>query len=307
MTKLIFMGTPAFAVPSLQALHAAGHAIVAVYCQPPRPAGRGHQLQKSPVQVAAEALGLPVRTPEKLRGEALEELLATEADLITVVAYGLLLPKVLVESRVCLNVHPSALPRWRGAAPLPRTILAGDTVTDVCIMQLDSGMDTGPVRYREQFMVELHETTADLHDKCAKYGSLMLREVVGNLEAYPPVPQSTEGITHAAKITPDMRPIDWNKSNKDVHNHIRALSPQPGATCTHHGEVLKVLKSTTAWDSAPVGTPAGTILKVLPEALIVACGEKSVKLLTLQRAGKQALPVAEFLQGYTLQAGDILA
>lgn len=302
--KLIFMGTPAFALPSLQALIESSHEVVGVYTQPPRPAGRGKKLSPSPVQTLAEAHHIPVHTPTRLKDDALATLLATPCDAIVVVAYGLLLPPALVNRQdvPCLNVHPSALPRWRGAAPIQHTLLAGNKVTEVCIMQLDTGMDTGPVYQREQFMVQRDDTYGNLHDKLARYGALMLLDVLDHFASAVATPQPAEGATLAPKITPEMRPVNWNNPAGQVHDHIRALAPTPGATCQHGEHTLKILHSAFCFDEGP----AGEIIKIEQDGIVVGCGEKSVKLLTLQRAGKQALPAADFVKGYPLTIGDRL-
>jgi methionyl-tRNA formyltransferase len=300
--KLIFMGTPAFALPSLQALLESTHDIVCVYTQPPRPAGRGKKLSPSPIQNLAEEHNIPVRTPRRLRDEALEELRATPCDAIVVVAYGLLLPQPALDHAPCLNVHPSALPRWRGPAPIQHTLLAGDKTTEICIMQLDAGMDTGPVYQCEQFMVQRDDTYGDLHDKLAKYGALMLVDVLDHFTSAVATPQPNEGITLAPKITPDMRSINWKNPAGQVHNHIRALSPTPGATCRHGPTTLKILRSTFCFEEGAVGE----ILNIEDDGIVVGCGEKSVKLLTLQRPGKQAMAAGEFTKGYPLQMGDKL-
>ncbi|PIZ29706.1 MAG: methionyl-tRNA formyltransferase [Alphaproteobacteria bacterium CG_4_10_14_0_8_um_filter_53_9] len=240
--RVIFMGSPAFAVPSLRALHAAGHEITAVYTQPPRPKGRGQQVQPTDVQLAAENLGLGdrVRCPARLRDEALDELLATPCDVICVVAYGLLLPKALVDSRVCLNVHPSALPRWRGAAPLQWTLLSGDKTSELCVMRLDEGMDTGPVYCRIPLTVEENDTYGQLHDRAAAMGASALVDVVARLSELTPLPQNSEGATHARKLTKDDARLDLSRSALEIHNTIRALTPSPHAFLEHEGVRIKV-------------------------------------------------------------------
>lgn len=300
--RLIFMGSPDFAIPSLQALLESEHDIVCVYTQPPRPAGRGQKMRNTPIHDLAQKHGLEVRTPKRLRNQALEELQATECDAIAVVAYGLLLPKGVLQHAPCLNVHPSALPRWRGPAPLQHTVLNGDPTTEVCIMQLDEGMDTGPVYRRESFAVGADETVGELHDRLSKEGGRMLRHVLDDFAHQTAQKQPEEGVCIAPKITPDMRPIDWAKPAQDVHNHIRGMSPFPSAT-SHHGETpLKILKSHLTQGS---GKP-GTILKAGKNDIVVACGEGAVCLTKLQRPGKQAMDAQAFLQGYPLHIGDSL-
>lgn len=296
MAKVVFMGSPAFAVPSLHALHTAGHEIVAVYTQPPRPAGRGHKLQPTAVHEAAEDLGLAVVHPEKLRGEALETVLALEADVFCVVAYGLLLPKALVDTRLCLNVHPSALPRWRGAAPLQWTLLAGDPTTDICVMQLDAGMDTGPVVARQSFSVPQDMNLAELHNVTAVKGAEMLVEVVNNLPEIHPVPQAGEA-THAVKITSEMRRIDWTRPVREIHNQIRGIYPLAQAALGD--EVFKILRSevNTLWIHKRLGEP-GEVIGMDSTGIAVACGTGVLKLTELQRAGGKAGNAADVLRGW---------
>ena len=302
--KVIFMGSPAFAVPSLHAVHDACE-IIAVYSQPPRPAGRGQKLQKTPVHAAAEALGLEVRTPERLRGDDLDALLALNCDAICVVAYGLLLPKRLVDARLCLNVHPSALPRWRGAAPLQWTLLAGDPQTDVCIMQLDEGMDTGPVFARIPLDVPRDTTLGELHDACARIGADALVAVLAELPGIRPVAQEGNP-THARKLTGDDRRIDWRQPAAAVHDRIRGLSPAPGAFFMFGEEMVKVLGSRESNIRQPDTAP-GTVASVDAKGLGVVCGDGVVLWLTgIQRPGKRALPVAEVLPGWDLKTGDRL-
>lgn len=299
MAKIVFMGSPAFAVPSLMALHAAGHEIVAVYSQPPRPAGRGHKLQPTAVHEAAEDLGLAVFTPEKLKGADLDFVLGLEADVFCVVAYGLLLPKALVDNHLCLNVHPSALPRWRGAAPLQWTLIAGDPTTDICVMQLDEGMDTGPVVKREAFGLPSDLTLGELHDATALRGAQMLVEVVNNLGSIQPVFQTGEA-THAPKITGEMRAIDWSKPVMDVHNLVRGLSPAPGATAKLGDEVFKILKTEVnqLWVHKVMGEP-GEVMGMDSTGVVIACATGAVKLVEMQRAGGKAGPAGELARGWS--------
>lgn len=296
------MGSPAFAVPSLKALHAAGHEIVCVYTQPPRPAGRGQKDQPTAVQMAATDLGITdIRCPVKLRGEDLGMLLATGCDAICVVAYGLLLPKALVDARLCLNVHPSALPRWRGAAPIQHTLLAGDGATEVCIMKLDEGMDTGPVFGRTPLTVSPTMTAGELHDLCAEVGAIELGKVLSQLPGLEAVPQVGHA-THAGKITAEMKPIDWTRTAWEAHNHIRALSPSPGATMAVKGEVVKVLRSRVEPGTGAPGTVVG-----VADGLDVACGDGVARLLEIQRPGKKAMGILEALNGWGLKVGDSVA
>ena len=298
--KLVFMGSPAFAVPSLRMIHAAGHEIACVYTQPPRPAGRGQKPQPTAVEAAARELGIAdIRSPERLKGEALETLLATDADALCVVAYGLLLPKALVDSRLCLNVHPSALPRWRGAAPLQWTVLSGDGATEVCVMRLDEGMDTGPVYSRTPLAVSPNMTTGELHDRCADVGAVELGKVLSLLSTLRPVPQVGHA-THAPKIAPDMKPIDWTKTAHEVHNHIRGLSPSPGATLTMRGEVVKALRSRVEPGTGAPGEVVG-----VADGLDIATGDGVVRILELQRPGKTAMAAVEVLKGWGIKVGEV--
>lgn len=296
MARIVFMGSPAFALPSLRALHAAGHEIVAVYTQPPRPAGRGQKLQPTPIHALAEELGLPVLHPEKLRGEALDAVLAIDADVFCVVAYGLLLPKALVESRLCLNVHPSTLPRWRGAAPLQWTLIAGDSHTDICVMQLDEGMDTGPVVARKSMAVPQDMNLAELHDITAAKGAEMLTDVVAKLDQIRPVAQVGEA-THAAKITSEMRRINWTQPAADIHNLVRGIYPMAQAALGN--EVFKILRTevNTLWIHKRMGEP-GEIIGMDNTGVAVACGVGVVKLTEMQRAGGKPGAAGDIARGW---------
>lgn len=295
LKRVVFMGSPAFAVPSLQALVAAGHTMVAVYTQPPRPAGRGQKEQKTAVHLAAEALGLGalVRHPERLRGEDLQAVMALEADVFAVVAYGLLLPREMVENRVCLNVHPSALPRWRGAAPIQHTVLNGDLETEVCVMRLEAGMDTGPVYDRTPLAVGADMTSGELHDVCARIGAERLAYLVENVHEMTPIAQVGEP-TLAVKITSDIRPIDWRKTAAEVHNKVRGLAPAPGATAEVGGEIIKILRS-QLFDGK--GNP-GVISAANAAGVVVGCGAGAVRICEIQRAGKKAMAAAEVARGW---------
>ncbi len=245
--KIIFMGTPEFSVPVLDALHRT-HEIVAVYCQPPRPAGRGKADRPSPVQVRAEALGLPVRHPVSLRSQdAIRDLAALRADVAVVVAYGLILPQAVLDApRLgCLNIHASLLPRWRGAAPIQRAIMAGDRETGVCIMQMEAGLDTGPVLMREAVEIGPHETTADLQDRLSTLGARLIADALERLPL-PAVPQPPEGVTYAAKIDKAEARVDWTRPAVEVDRLIRGLSPFPGAWVDVNGERVKLLRSRLA-------------------------------------------------------------
>ena len=301
--KLIFMGSPHFAIPALQKLIDSNHDIECVYTQPPRPAGRGKKHTPTAVQQLADEHWLEVRSPERLKGDALEQLLATPCDAIVVVAYGLLLPQEVLDHAPCINIHPSALPRWRGPAPLQHTLLNGDETTDVCIMKLDIGMDTGPVYLRQEYAVGVNETLGELHDRLADEGATLLLDVLTDFETKIATPQAEEGVTIAPKITKEMAAIDWKKPAADVHNHIRGMSPFPGA-CTQHGDMhLKILRSELADQK---GIP-GEVLAYDKDGLIVACDDAAVRILNLQRAGKKPMDIQDFVPGYEMKIGDILA
>lgn len=293
--RLIFMGSPAFAVPSLKALVAAGHSIAVVYTQPPRPAGRGNKLQKTAVHEAAEAMGLPVLHPEKLKAEALEALLATPADLICVVGFGMLLPRAVVESRLCLNVHPSALPRWRGATPVQSALMAGDTTTDVCIMQLEAGMDTGPVFSRTPVVIPPDMTCGELNDIVWELGAKRLCYVVDHVETLTPIPQQGEA-TLAPKVTPETRQLDWALPAATLHNRVRGLAPAPGAVGLLAGETVKILQTATL-PAQPTAVP-GTVLAAGATGIDVATGDGVLRILSLQRPGGRPLPAADVARGW---------
>ena len=298
------MGTPDFAVPILAALLDAGHRVDAVYSQPPRPAGRGQREQLSPVQEFAAARGLPVRTPKTLRTpEAQAEFAALAADLAVVAAYGLILPKAVLEAprRGCLNVHASLLPRWRGAAPIQRAILAGDTETGVTIMQMDEGLDTGSMLLRRALPITSATDAAMLHDALADLGARLIVEAVAGLEAGGLVatPQPAEGVTYAAKLAKDEARLDWSRPAVQLERAVRAFTPWPGAWFEQGGERFKVLAATVVDGVAASGSP-GTILD---DRLSVACGEAALRLDKLQRAGKAPLDAAQFLRGYPLPPG----
>ncbi|WP_415401599.1 methionyl-tRNA formyltransferase [Tateyamaria sp. SN3-11] len=300
--RLIFMGTPDFSVSALDALHAAGHDIACVYSQPPRPAGRGKKDRPSPVQARAEALGLPVRHPVSLRNaEAQAEFAALNADIAVVVAYGLILPQPILDAPThgCLNIHASLLPRWRGAAPIHRAIMAGDGETGICIMQMEAGLDTGPVLMRAATPIGDTETTAALHDRLAVMGGNLIVNTLANLPDLTPQPQLEEGVTYAHKIDKAEAAIDWTKPASEVDRQIRGLSPFPGAWFERDGVRIKVLGSERAQGTGTPGT-------VLDDTLTVACGDGAVRLTRLQRAGKGAQDADIFLRGMPLPPGTKL-
>lgn len=311
--RLAFMGTPEFAVPTLEALVAAGHTLVCVYSQPPRPAGRGQRLQVSPVQAAAERHGLPVRTPISLRKtDAQAEFAAFAPDAAVVAAYGLILPvPVLAAPRLgCFNVHASLLPRWRGAAPIQRALLAGDAETGITIMQMDAGLDTGPMLLQARVAIDATTTAAGLHDTLAALGGPLMVTALARVAAgdLVPVPQPTDGVTYAAKLERDDGRIDFGGSAAQVVRQVNALTPWPGAwfdTAPDSGlGRIKVLAAESR--AAPdTGTPhPGTLLDT---QCTIACGHGAVRLLTVQRAGRAAMAGEAFLRGTPVAPGTVLA
>ncbi len=305
--RIAFMGTPPFAVPTLAALHAAGHEIVAVYTQPPRPAQRGKKLQQSAVHLWAEAHGLPVRTPKSLRTEEAQgEFAALDLDVAVVAAYGLILPQAILESprEGCLNVHGSILPRWRGAAPVQRAILAGDTETGVTIMQMDAGLDTGGMRLIGRTPVA-GKSAGELTDELAAMGAALMVEVLADLSACPPVAQPDDGATYAAKIDKSEARLDFLVSAPQTERQIRAFNPVPGAFFELEGERYKIL-------AADVVHPADTVAGAAPgvtldDALTIACNPGAIRATRVQRAGKPAMDAAELLRGRPITAGTRLA
>jgi methionyl-tRNA formyltransferase len=306
--KVVFMGTPDFSVPMLAEIIAAGHNVVAAYSQPPRPAGRGKQERKSPVQVYAEAAGIAVHTPKSLRNAEAQAVFAShQADVAVVVAYGLILPKTVLNAPKfgCLNMHASSLPRWRGAAPIQRAIMAGDTNTACMVMQMDEGLDTGPVCLSESVPILPDMTAGELHDAQSKRGAALMVQALAALERgdLQSVPQVSEGITYAAKIDKAEAQINFARPVADVHNHIRALSPFPGAWFDLNGERIKVLQSSIAvrgLQSAP-----GTII-ISQSDLLVACSDGALRLIELQRSGKKPMRAQDFMRGFPLPLGTQL-
>jgi methionyl-tRNA formyltransferase len=308
--RIIFMGTPEFSVPTLRAIVHAGHDVVAIYTQPPRPAGRrGLELTPSPVQSEAEKLGIEVRSPVSLKGQAEQEaFVALRADVAVVVAYGLLLPKPILQgTRLgAYNGHASLLPRWRGAAPIQRAIMAGDHETGMMVMKMDEGLDTGPVALTERVAIRPNETAGELHDRLMQSGATLMVEALGKLEAGALVltPQPDEGVIYARKIDKAEARIDWRLPAMEVHNRIRGLSPFPGAWCemTVGGkpERLKILRSAP---SAGAGSPG----EVIDDRLTVACAEGAVRLTELQRAGGRPVTAEEFLRGLKMEKGTELS
>lgn len=304
--RVIFMGSPDFSVPALDALIEAGHEIVCVYCQPPRPGGRGKKNRSTPVQARAEALGLPVRYPASLTAaEAQSDFAALGADIAVVVAYGLILPQAVLDApkHGCLNIHASLLPRWRGAAPIHRAIMAGDAETGLCIMRMEAGLDIGPVLLRDVTSIASDDTTGTLHDRLSRMGAVLIVEALEKLHSLTPEPQALEGVSYAAKIEKSETRVNWRRCASEVDAHIRGLSPFPGAWTEHEGERLKLLLCAPA----PVDRSADDIPgAVLDNALTVACGRGAVQLLRLQRAGRSAQDREAFLHGLPIPRGAIL-
>ena len=305
--RIAFMGTPPFAVPTLAALHAAGHDIVAVYSQPPRPAQRGKKLHKSPVQVWAEEHSLPVRTPRSLKSEdAQAEFAALDLDVAVVAAYGLILPQAILDAprEGCLNVHGSILPRWRGAAPVQRAILSGDAETGVTIMQMDAGLDTGAMRLIETTPVG-RKSAGVLTHELAELGALMMRRVLSELHAFQPEPQPDDGVTYAAKIDKSEARLDFLTSAVQVERQIRAFNPVPGAFFELEGERYKILAAEVVHPSDTIAGAAPGI--ALDDALTIACNPGAIRATRIQRAGKPAMDAAELLRGRAIPKGTRLA
>ena len=299
--RIIFMGTPDFAVPALRALHEAGHEIACVYTQPPRPAGRGKKLMQSAVQKAAEELGLDVRVPKSLKSdEARADFAALNADVCVVAAYGLILPQVVLDAPTngCLNIHASILPKWRGAAPIHRAIMAGDAGTGVTIMQMELGLDTGPMLATIRTPIE-DKTTGELTEELAELGAGLMVQVLRELENHVAVAQDDDEATHAPKIDKAEARIDWSRSAEELVRHVHGLAPFPGAWFEHEGERIKLLRAELADSSGMAG-------EVLDDDLSIACGSKALRPTRLQRAGKPAMDLADFLRGNAITKGTQL-
>lgn len=303
--RLVFMGTPDFAVPTLGAIVDAGHRLTAVYTRPPRPAGRGMAVQASPIAHQAERFGLPVFAPKTLRDiSAVEAMRRHHADAAVVVAFGMILPKAILDlfPLGCFNLHASLLPRWRGAAPIQRAIMAGDRETGVAVMKMEEGLDTGPVAIEKRVAIGPNATAGDLHDELARLGARLMAHALAELEEgkLGLTPQPSVGVTYANKVEKTETRIDWMQAWNKVHDHCRGLSPFPGAWFEHaNAGRIKVLRSTKA-------SGAGEPGRVLDDGLTVACGEGAIRLLELQRAGRQPMHAEEFLRGTPVPRGSRL-
>jgi methionyl-tRNA formyltransferase len=300
--KVIFMGTPQFAVPALQALHMAGHEIVGVFCQPPRPGGRrGKELTPSPVQRAAEQLGLQVRHPASLKGaDEQSRFAALQADVAVVAAYGLILPQAVLDAPVrgCINLHASLLPRWRGAAPIQRAVLAGDEATGITVMQMDAGLDTGAMLLTEATPID-GKTAGELTDELAQIGARLIVQVLADPERYPPVAQPDTGSTYAKKIDKAEALLDFTQHAAQVERQVRAMAPASGAWFELGGERYKVLAAEVTEASGAAGT-------VLDDQLTIACGSGAIRPSRVQRAGKPVMDRRELLRGRPIAAGTLL-
>jgi methionyl-tRNA formyltransferase len=303
--NIVFAGTPEFAARALAALYEAGHSIPLVLTQPDRPAGRGMALQASPVKQLALARGSEVFQPLSLKdAETQERIRQVGADVMVVAAYGLILPQAVLDMpRLgCLNIHASLLPRWRGAAPIHRAILAGDRQTGVCIMQMEAGLDTGPVLLSEALDIDARDTASSLHDKLAAQGARLIVDAIGRLPL-PAVVQDASGVTYAAKLDKGEAPLDWRRSAEELDRQVRAFNPFPGTTAVLDGAALKIWQAFPAEGS---GVP-GTVLAADKQGIVVACGSGALRLTELQKAGGKRLPVAQFLAGNDVAVGTSFA
>jgi methionyl-tRNA formyltransferase len=299
--RIAFMGSPDFAVPALQALHQAGHDIAAVYCQPARPAGRGQAIRRCPVHAAADSLGLPVRTPARLRNdtEAHAAFRTLDLDAAVVAAYGLILPQTMLDApkRGCLNLHASLLPRWRGAGPIQAAILAGDAETGITIMQMEAGLDTGPMLLRQSVPITPATTTATLHDALAAIGAELILNALDSPP--PPIPQTETDATYAPKLSREDGRIDWTKPAETIDRQIRAFDPWPGTFTTLAGSPLKILAALPVSGAGAPGT-------VLDNTLTIACGSQAVRLMKVQLPGRSALAADDFLRGHPISPGTVI-
>ncbi|MCA0963616.1 methionyl-tRNA formyltransferase [Salipiger bermudensis] len=300
--RVIFMGTPDFSVPVLDALVEAGHEIAAVYCQPPRPAGRGKKDRPTPVHARAEALGLEVRHPVSLKpAEEQARFAELKADIAVVVAYGLILPQAILDApaKGCLNIHASLLPRWRGAAPIHRAILSGDAQTGICIMQMEAGLDTGPVLLREATEIGAEETTGELHDRLSAMGADLIVQALSQLDGLTPEVQPEEGVTYAQKIDKVEAAVDWSRPAEEISRQIRGLAPFPGAWTTLGEHRIKLLGARVFDGQGAPGT-------ALDDGFTIACGAGAVQVTRAQRAGKGAQDAETFLRGMAIPQGVTL-
>lgn len=299
--RIIFMGSPDFAVPTLDALVEAGHEVVAAYTQPPRPAGRGKDERPTAVEERARELGIEVRSPKSLRSGAEQEALAElDADVAVVAAYGLILPQPVLDAPMlgCLNVHGSLLPRWRGAAPVQRAIMAGDEATGVTIMQMEAGLDTGPMLLKRAVEIE-GKNAAQLTEELSELGASMMIEVLADLPGFEPIPQPEDGITYAAKIKKEEARIDWSRPAKELVRHVQGLAPFPGAWFEVGGERIKLLAAERASGHGQPG-------EVIDDRLAIACGNGALRPNLVQRAGKGAMTPDELLRGFAVPKGTLL-
>jgi methionyl-tRNA formyltransferase len=303
--RIIFMGSPDFAVPTLDALVEAGHEVIAAYTQPPRPAGRGKSERPTAVEVRAGELGIEVRGPRSLRNEEEQRAFAElEADVAVVAAYGLILPQPILDAPTfgCLNVHGSLLPRWRGAAPVQRAIMAGDECTGVTIMQMEAGLDTGPMLLKRAVEIE-DKNAAQLTEELAKLGAAMMVEVLADLTSFEPIPQPEDAVTYAAKISKEEARIDWSRPAADLVRHVQGLAPSPGAWFEVEGERIKVLE---AADEKMDTRFRGNDGLVLDDQLLIQCGADALRPAQVQRAGKGMMSANELLRGFAIPKGSIL-
>ena len=299
--RIIFMGSPDFAVPTLDALVEGGHEVITAYTQPPRPAGRGKGDRPTPVEERAHELGIEVRSPKSLRGEAEQEAFAElGADVAVVAAYGLILPQAILDAPMlgCLNVHASLLPHWRGAAPVQRSIMAGDETTGVTIMQMEAGLDTGPMLLKRAVEID-DKNAAQLTEELAKLGASMMVEVLADLPSFEPIPQPEEGVTYAAKIKKEEARIDWSRPALELVRHVQGLAPFPGAWFEANGERIKLLAAEKASGHGNAG-------EVLDDQLTIACGNGAMRPTLIQRAGKGPMAPVELLRGFAVPKGTIL-
>lgn len=311
------MGSPEFATPTLQQILKSEHDVISVYSQPPRPSGRGQKVNPTPVHKLAQENNVPVFTPEKLTSEEVDNLLAQKPDLIVVVAYGLILPERLVKAITCINLHPSALPKWRGAAPMNYPILNGEKNTDICIMQMEKGLDSGPVYLRKSYEIGVNETAGELHDRFKDEGAKLVLDVLNQWDRYKDNATEQKGeSSYAHKFKPadlpTLRQIQFNKTANEIHNQVRGLSPWPGATFMHNTHEIKALNCTLGEKDALNGkldetqAQIGEIVQIDSETVWVQTKSDIIGFKNLQRSGKRAMPVSEFLKGYNMQVGEVL-